>query len=88
MITYSISKGKVVLCKDGVYFALNSSEIEQLADLLDDVQDHTVTNSIYYRKDSRSTATKELDQRISNETYYYNREVRYRRRLSGLPDKL
>ena len=64
MITYSLSKGKVILCKDNVYFSLDTEEIPQLEDLL--VHASQGTDSIYYRKDSRSKSTKVVDKMISN----------------------
>jgi len=67
MITFSLSKGKVILCNDGVYFPLELEEVAQVEELLEDLQ-VTGTDSIYYRKDSRKKQTKELGTLVTSGT--------------------
>ena len=50
MITYNNKKNKTIVCKDGVYLALTSTQIRELINVLIDAEANILTT---YKKDSR-----------------------------------
>ncbi len=49
-ITYKETKGKIVICKDGVYMAFTKEQLKEMKAVLDDIERATRK---FYKEDTR-----------------------------------